>query len=133
MTKTLITHPDNVPILKQAAHKWLAGHFPKDELSWGWPPFLNVKTNKYMDRYGPAKRVRLPNGTAIDRESFVMRCGPVTYGPEDLKWLMWAGVIQEQLEPVFYIVDEPEIFRVFQNFGSFMPDTRRVLISNVTW
>lgn len=109
--KMLITHPANKQFVSQLQ---LAAGL-NSEVLW-----MEVRYDSCMPRFGPCKRISLPDGRIIDRESFSWRCGPVTYGLEDLTWLMWSKVIKEQFEPLFYIVEEKPL-RMFSMFSSFCP------------
>lgn len=130
MDKILVTHPDNMDAIRSFIQKWFAENYPQESFRWGWPAWLTIQTNKDMDRYAPSEKIRMPDGRIVKREDFVWPTRFVTYGPEDLRWLMWSGVIDEQLEMLFYLIDEPfKMFRVLDDFN-FKPTSPRYLINS---
>lgn len=111
--KRILTHPDNVHLIRGAVERDIGRLGYK------------IQTDSCMPKYGPNKRIKLPDGRFVDRDAFSLKCGCVTYGPEDLTWLMWAGVIEERLEPLYYIIDEPLSYAsiAFRAFSMYSPAT----------
>lgn len=54
----------------------------------------------------PTGKYRLPNGKSVAKEQVVVKERFIEYGPEDVDWLLYAGVITEEREMVFYVVDD---------------------------
>lgn len=120
----IVTHPDNEVLLHQAlSAKHMVDH---GALSILW---LKIRTNPLMERDKPTGRYIL-NGRVVfacDVEFHTRFC---VYGPRDIPYLLFAGIIQEEREPLFYEVNES--LRVFHDFGVSLPTYRGVLLSHVT-
>lgn len=94
-----ITHPDNLQHVKR-----ILGH---TRYRFAWPP---IKTSPYMERDKPTGRYILRGGVVVDRAQVRVVSPFVEYGPEDVEYLVLAGVIKEEREPLFYEVRESLYF-----------------------
>lgn len=113
--KTLVCHPDNLKKIK----KELKSELPEDSVFSGCPLF-NVRTDSTLDRDKPTGRYVLPSGTAVEKEKIRITYRFIEYGPEDLPWLLYAGIVTEERELLFYLVDDLHFKFVMQD-ASFMP------------
>lgn len=118
--KMIVTHPNNKKYIERLQ---LSGGWD-NELSW-----MEVRYDSAIPQFGPCKKIKINDGSIVEREKFVMRCGAITYGPEDLIWLMWAGVVREQFEPVFYIIEKPLNFVADFMKSSMMKTPRSAFLS----
>lgn len=132
MTKTIVTHPDNLELLKKELEKKYPkrppmNHFGIDLATYFMP---TIKTNKYMEKDKPSGKYRLPDGSVLDKEEFVIKTQFITYGPEDIDCLVYAGVIEELREPLFYEVDM-NAFRMRINCGVQIHNPRAMVFGSV--
>lgn len=96
----IVCHPDNLAAVQVQLDR---GHFDK-------PGFMSdtfrVRTNSHMDRDRPTGKYRLPDGSVVERGKIVVKTRLVEYGPEDVDWLLYAGVITEDRTMVVNVIDD---------------------------
>lgn len=95
----VITHPDNLDALKRDVD---AGKYDNDQFM----PSIEVRTNLRMDRDKPTGRFILPSGETVERDEVRVEERFVVFGPEDVECLLFAGVIREEREALFYVMDD---------------------------
>lgn len=71
-------------------------------------PF-EVRTSEYLDVDRPTGRYVLPGGKVVPANQVKLRTRFVTYGPEDIHWLLFSGVIREEREMVVYALEEADV------------------------
>jgi hypothetical protein len=120
--KTIIAHPDNINLLRQRAEQ---GEFDGRD---AFPSFRLVG-DRNVPRDKPSGRYVLPGGQTVPKDQIRLRSRFVEYGPEDLGYLLLAGIVREERETVFYMVDDR--FRVWMDFAPVMPP-RHIIIAGVT-
>lgn len=108
----IITHPDNLAALKREVD---SGSHDTGRLF----NSIEIQTNRHMDRDKPTGRFILPGGTVADRDAVRVEERFVEYGPEDIEFLLWAGIIREEREALFYQIDDS----AFRMMFDFMPMT----------
>ena len=96
----IVCHPDNLEAVKTAIQ---GGKFDKPT---AWSLDFRIQANTLMDRDKATGRYKLPNGKAVLKEQIVVRERFFTYGPEDLDWLLYAGIIHEEREMLVYVIDD---------------------------
>lgn len=103
--KILICHPD---VLREVRFETRLYHNPADlDVDFNR---MEVRTNQYMDKYQKTGRYILPDGSHVLPEDVVVHDRFTEYGPEDIWYLMWAGIIQEEEAALFYLMEEPPSF-----------------------
>lgn len=95
----VVTHPDNLELLKQLCETDAfggVGLFP-----------IEIVTNRHMDRTKPTGRYILPDGRKVKLAELRVTQGRfVEWGPQDIKVLLWWGIVREEREPLFYKLGE---------------------------
>lgn len=97
----IFCHPDNLEAIKSQIDR---GQFDKPGSMFAE---FQVRTNSHMERDKPTGRYRLPNGRSVYKDEIVVRDRFIEYGPEDIEWLVCAGIVTEEREMVFYAIDDP--------------------------
>lgn len=118
---SIVCHPDNWDSVKAKLDR---GQFDKPGEMFAE---FRVRTDKHMERDKPTGRYKLPNGKAVAKDEIVVKERFVEYGPEDVEWLVYAGIITEEREMLFYVIDDT-MFRVAYDFAPIMLD-RRVIFT----
>jgi len=104
----IVCHPANWEAVKAKLDR---GQFDKPGSMFAE---FRVRTNPHMERDKPSGRYKLPNGKAVAKEEIIVKERFVEYGPEDFEWLVYAGIITEEREMVFYVIDDA-MFRMSYN------------------
>lgn len=114
----ILTHPDNVELLKQMFDAGALGGCvlcvePGDRVR---PPPLEfqftIHANRYLERDQPTGRYVLPCGRAVPRAEVVIPEGRFFEwgGPDmsdvELNYLLSRGLLREEREPLFYILND---------------------------
>ena len=104
--KTIVTHPANFHLLQSTMSGVAARDI--DSLTGGIPfqPGFSIRASSSMERDRPTGRFVLPNGRAVNRDQVRVYEPFVSYGPEDIEYLLYSGWIDEEREPLFYIMDD---------------------------
>lgn len=105
---SIICHPDNWEAVKANIDR---GSFDKPRSMFAE---FRVRTNPHMERDKPTGKYRLPNGKSVAKEQVVVKEQFIEHGPEDVDWMLYAGVITEEREMVFYVVYDA-MFRMSYN------------------
>lgn len=97
----IITHPANLEPLKKRC-----------ELGAYDAPFgIEIVVSKYIDRDRPTGRYILPDGSAVAKKGFRMPWGRFAeFTESDIPALLWWGMIKEQREPFFYVIDDRKLW-----------------------
>lgn len=53
-------------------------------------------------------------GNVVKKEDINIRTRFVTYGPDDVEWLEYAGIVEKILEPVFFMMEFPDFSKTLQ-------------------
>ena len=103
--KTIVTHPANFQLLTSTMSSVAARDI--DSLTGGMPylPDFRIRVDPLMERDKPTGRFVLPDRRAVERDQVRVDERFVVYGPEDIEYLLYVGVIHEEREPLFYIMD----------------------------
>ena len=109
----LICHPDNWEFLKTKINR---GDF--DSLG----AYFDVQTNKYMDKTKPTGKY-IVDGKAVDKSEIRIKHRFIEYGPEDIEWLLYAGIIREEQEMLFYEVND-SMFRMSMDYAPLFSNPR---------
>lgn len=102
MNKTIVAHPDNIAALEKAIHR---GEFDPPDRGMLWSSAFTIRADPHMEKDKPTGKYKTPSGKLITRDQIRFRSKYITYGPEDLHWLLAAGHLTEEREMLFYVVD----------------------------
>lgn len=105
---TIIAHPDNINALRARLD---SGEFDRPG---GLFQAFTVRADKFMERDKPTGRYVMPSGLVVDREEVFWGTPFVDYGPDDIPLLLFLGIIREDRELLFYVLDESR-FRVWMD------------------
>lgn len=108
--KIIETHPDNEELVRRIFTPDLVDGMR--QISW-----ITIQTNRFMERDKPTGEYILPDGRKVFRESIQVSTRFIDYGPEDVGYLVMAGIIAEELEPLYYEVSE-SMFRIQCDWGA---------------
>jgi len=105
--QTLVTHPDNVAWFERIIRQvdLVAGNLGM----FAGPlwPSIRVQANRNCPKEEPTGRVIHPDGQAVDRADFTWEVDRfVTCDEKSLPWLIRLGVIAEEMQLHFYLVDD---------------------------
>lgn len=121
--KRIICHPDNLPLLKQCANHFDMGASPSVSIP--------VTTSRYMEKDKPTGRIIAPDGTASDREGWeFQRDDFTTWEETDLPWLLALGIVTEERELLFYMMEDPLVIARADRFP-LIPGRRHHQVSTV--
>jgi hypothetical protein len=92
----IICHPDN----------W---NKVKSQFSSATLQQFEIRTDPYVERDKLSGKYVLPNGKRVVRQDIHIRTRFITYGPEDFDYLLYAKIISEDREMVFYVMDDSKL------------------------
>jgi len=97
--KTIITHPNNVKFLREQ----LEG----GSLFEGQPLFgIPIQTNPFIKETRLTGNYILPNGDVVEPFSeWKIETRFIDYGPEDLDYLLKAGIVKPERVREYYVAD----------------------------
>ena len=98
--KTIITHPDNVESLYWMKSKHESG-----------PPCLfgiQFRTDPYMEKDKATGRYIAPDGKSVFADEVCVEERFVTYGPEDIHYLLARGIITDEREALYVVIDNQD-------------------------
>lgn len=114
--KTIVCHPANLTLLREKFHE------QEFDETFTFMGGIEFKTNPHMERERPSGQYRLPDGSILDKERVTVKTRFIDYGPEDIDWLVYAGIIEELREPLFYEMDMDKFrFDIRMNYGVITP------------
>lgn len=116
----IFTHPDNVKAIKKRLD---SGEYDRGHLF----PSFTLRANPMLERDKPTGRFVLPCGKVVERGGVVIEDRFVTYGPEDVEWLLMAGAIREERE-ILVIVMKDSPWRLQMWDFPMMTPTRNVMV-----
>jgi len=101
----IITHPSNVAELRRHFEKQQRTRSPfgiLGALSRG----VEIQESEHMEKDRPTGKYILPDGRVVENQDVVVDTPFVTYGPEDIPSLLYAGMIQEEREALYYMLSD---------------------------
>lgn len=131
---TLFCHPDAWDGVQKAigVHDSVRSCFPDFPILLSTCLFgMEVSFSSFMEKDKPSGRYVLPCGRVVDRADVLVSERFVEYGPEDIEWLLFSGVIKEE-RVLNYIIMQDMTFRPFMDYGVSLksPFPRHSLISS---
>lgn len=110
MEKVIVTHPDNVQLIRDAIG---SGEF---DAPGQLDQMFVIRPNKHMDIDKPTGRYVLPDGEVVARDDVLVTHRFVEYGPDDIYLLLFARVIREERTPVFFSYDDSALIGFSTSF-----------------
>jgi len=86
----IVCHPDNWNAVKSQIDQ---GEFDRNGFMF---EEFKVRIDSHMERDKPTGRYRMRSGESFEKLKFKTHL--IEYGPEDLDWLIYAGVVIEERE-----------------------------------
>ncbi len=111
----IVAHPTHIEMLRKRIN---AGEF--DDQRRGIFDSFELVANPLIPIDKPNGKFRLADGTFVDRADFRMSTRFVEYGPEDVDWLVYCGLVVEGREANFYIMRQPD-WRFMMDFMPIEP------------
>lgn len=87
-------------------------------------------SNPHLDRDRPNGKYRTLGGQPVAKADFSMKTRFVEYGPEDVDWLVMAGIVVECREMYFYILNDFEFRMRFDMMPMVMHQPMGFLLAN---
>jgi hypothetical protein len=108
--QTLLTHPVNFQLLRAELGRLMG---PSDDLDmfsgFRVRPCASMAADRHTGFY-------LVDGRPTDPAFLRIQTRFIEYGPEDIPYLLYAGIIAEEREPLFYLMSDPGVDARFE-FG----------------
>lgn len=100
----IYTHPANLSLLRERYERGEYDALP------GGPWGIEIVANSHLSPSEPTGRYLLPDGAGgwrpVALEAIRLRSRFVEYGPEDLGYLLLAGLARPEIAPRFYMIRE---------------------------
>ncbi len=132
----ILTHPENAEWLRSELQKHNADDMdprlhkldPYPSSLWKEP--IEIVAQPHLEKWTPTGNYTIPDGSTCDAASVRVVDRFVEYGPEDISWLVFAGVIRKEMKRHFYVVNPLYEFNLgMRGFDIQMP--RSVIITGV--
>ena len=94
--KKIVCHPDNF----DAIMSMIEGRKPKHDHHFLFGG-IEIKPDPYMERDRPTEKFVLPSGEVVELDGVHFEGPFIAYGPSDIDWLVYAGIVIEHRELVF--------------------------------
>ncbi len=115
--KRIFCHPENWRAVRSAFKHELNGFG------------IEIHTNPFMEKTKPTGKYVI-GGKVFEKSEIRVKHKFIEYGPEDLDWLLYAGIATEDREMLFYVVDE-SMFRMSMDYAPVFSEPR-VFFSGIT-
>lgn len=103
----LYVHPDNVEVFRngmQRLHAQVAEN-AHIEFNLEYMP-IEIVPSDFVPKGEPTGLYILPNGAKVKREDICIVERYLTYGPEDLRYLLYSGKVKVDIEMVAMMIDD---------------------------
>lgn len=104
----IVTHPDNLELIKRMC----------DHEEFGDHGILGIEivSDRHIERDRPSGRYIMPDGRTVPLKDVRVPDGRFfEWGPEDVRLLLWWGIIREEREPLFYQIDDSFMTRFWES------------------
>jgi len=101
---TIVCHPDNADAMLASLER------TQTVKPYSFLGGFDVRPDPYMEKTRKSGKYVLPGGEVVEKQDIVVRERFITYGPEDLGWLLWMGIVTEHTEFLYFILND--IFRM---------------------
>lgn len=108
MPVKLYVHPDNVEAMRKGLRSI------KAQVAWNMhvefnPEYIPIEfvPCEFVPKGEPTGLFVLPNGDKVDRKLIRIVERFVTYGPEDLRYLLYSGKVKVDTQIAAYVIDGP--------------------------
>lgn len=128
---TLIVHSDNEQVVKQLIRKSKGFvcevgecFFIKSHKSCLDMATVRVRGESFVERSQETGKFILPGGRVVSADQVNVVSGFITYGPEDLSWLLYAGIVSPEVFYPSYLINDRFVMDspVFDPEISFAPE-----------
>lgn len=123
----ICAHPDNIDALRKALPNGIPEVF-----GMSFHPYESFEliSNPFLEKDRPNGKYRIGDGAEMQKDQFSMKTRFVEYGPEDIDWLVLAGVVTECREMNYYVMHD-SMFRLHHDITPMVFEPR-FLIKNVS-
>lgn len=66
---------------------------------------VRIQVNEFIPEFNDKLKYRLPDKDLVEREKIRINNRFISYGPEDLDWLLYSGLVKVEKERVYFIGD----------------------------
>lgn len=80
---------------------------------------MEVQLNDFMEREKWSGKYILPNGSVVESRDVRLSEKFCEYGPEDIWYLLWAGIIRKHMEPLMYMFNKHVESLMFGPYNSY--------------
>lgn len=127
MPVRLYVHPDNVEAMRKGLRSL------KVQVAWNMhiefnPEYIHVEIIPWdvVPKGEPTGLYVLPNGAKVEREDIRIVERFVTYGSEDLRYLLYSGKVKVDIQIAAYVIDGPSPMELLkQSWDSTMSVSKR--------
>lgn len=108
MPVRVYVHPDNVEAFRKGMRRLKArvAQNMHIEINPEYIP-IEIVPCDIIPKGEPTGLFVLPNGDKVDRKLIHIVEGFVTYGPEDLRYLLYSGKVKVDIQIAAYVIDGP--------------------------
>jgi len=110
---TLVVHSDNEQVAKELIRKskGFAGEidgcfYIKSHKSCFDMAAVRVRGESFVERSQKTGKFILPGGRVVSADQVNVVNGFITYGPEDLSWLLYAGIVSPEVFYPSYLIND---------------------------
>ncbi len=127
MPVRLYVHPDNVEAMRKGLHRLKARVAENMHIEFN-PEYIPIEIVPcdFIPKGELTGLYILPNGAKVKREDIRIVEGFVTYGPEDLRYLLYSGKVKVDIQIAAYVIDGPSPMELLkQSWDSTMSVSKR--------
>ena len=108
MPVRLYVHPDNVKAMRKELHRLKARVAENMHIEFN-PEYIPIEIvpSDLIPKGESTGLYILPNGAKVKREDIRIVERFVTYGPEDLRYLLYSGKVKVDIQIAAYVIDGP--------------------------
>jgi hypothetical protein len=108
MPVRLYVHPDNVEAMRKGLRRLKARVAENMHIEFN-PEYIPIEIVPcdFVPKGEPTGLYILSNGAKVKRDDIRIVEGFVTYGPEDLRFLLYSGKVKVDIQIAAYVIDGP--------------------------
>lgn len=100
MSVSIITHPANVATIRKAVPV-------RHGIDMWDNNDVKIIENPHMEKEAPTGQYILPDGKVVPPGEVRVQEKFTSYGPDDIWFLEWAGIIRKEMKMVFFMMEDP--------------------------
>lgn len=112
----IIGHPNQIRKLKEELKKHTQSSASSTSAFMGMS--INFIEQPYMEEFRKTGKYILPNNLRAEKHQVKIHTRFIDYGPEDLEWLLYSGLVTEEEVPNILQMKE---YRGFSDFNKPLP------------